>query len=98
MRAETDYCIQIILSPPQAPRVNAIWERTVGSLRREPLDRLLIVNERHLRRVLAGYVQHFNAARPRRSRQQLAPAQVETLPPTPIDLASCASGVGRSWT
>jgi len=80
--------IGIVLSPPQAPRANAICERMMGSLRRELLDRLLIVNERHLRRVLAGYVQHFNAARPHRSPQQLAPAQAETLPPTPIDLAN----------
>jgi putative transposase len=42
--------IRILLSPPQAPRANAICERMIGTLRRELLDRLLIVNERHLRR------------------------------------------------
>jgi hypothetical protein len=79
--------IRILASPPQAPRANAICERIIGSLRRELLDRILIVNERHLRRVLAAYLRHFNAARPHRSLKQLAPAQAETLPPTPIDLA-----------
>ena len=42
--------IRILASPPQAPRANAICERIVGTLRRELLDRLLIVNEHHLRR------------------------------------------------
>jgi putative transposase len=45
--------IRILASPPQAPRANAICERVVGTLRRELLDRLLIVNEQHLHRVLA---------------------------------------------
>ena len=47
--------IGILASPPQAPRANAICERMIGTLRRELLDRLLIVNEHHLRHVLAGY-------------------------------------------
>ena len=41
--------IRVLLSPPQAPRVNAICERLIGTLRGEVLDRILIVNERHLR-------------------------------------------------
>jgi transposase InsO family protein len=79
--------IRTLASPPQAPRANAICERMIGSLRRELLDRILIVNEQHLRCVLAAYLRHFNTARPHRSLKQLAPAQAETLPPTPIDLA-----------
>jgi len=79
--------IRILASPPQAPRANAICERMIGSLRRELLDRILIVNEQHLRRVLAEYLRHFNNARPHQSLQQLAPTQAETRPPTPIDLA-----------
>jgi hypothetical protein len=48
---------------------------------------VLIVNERHLRRTVTVYLVHFNAARPHRSLGQLAPAQAETRPPEPIDLA-----------
>jgi hypothetical protein len=44
--------IEIIRTPPQAPRANAICERLVETLRRELLDRTLIVSEQHLRRVL----------------------------------------------
>ena len=59
--------IGILASPPQAPRANAICERMIGTLRRELLDRMLIVNEQHLRRVLTAYLRHFNTARPHRA-------------------------------
>ena len=48
--------IRILASPPQAPRANAICERIIGTLRREVLDQLLIVNEHHLRQVLTEYL------------------------------------------
>src|SRR5204862_3289255 len=64
--------IRILPSPPQAPRANAICERIIGTLRRELLDRLLIVNEHHLRRVMAEYLQHYNTARPHRALGQLS--------------------------
>jgi putative transposase len=58
---------RILASPPRAPRANAICERMIGTLRRELFDRLLIVNEHHLRRVLTEYLLHYNAARPHRA-------------------------------
>jgi putative transposase len=78
--------IRILASPPQAPRANAICERIIGTLRREPFDRLLIVNEHHLRRVLTEYLRHYNTARPHRALGQLAPAQAHARPPE-INLA-----------
>ena len=72
--------IRILVSPPQAPRANAICERMIGTLRRELFDRLLIVNEHHLRRVLTEYMVHYNTARPHRALGQLAPAQASTRP------------------
>lgn len=56
--------IRILTSPPRAPRANAICERMIGTLRRELLDRVLAVNEHHLRRILTTYLHHFNTARP----------------------------------
>jgi putative transposase len=79
--------IRILASPPQAPKANAICERVVGTLRRELLDRLLIVNERHLRQVLAEYLRHYNTARPHRSLGQLTPDQADSHPPDPANLA-----------
>jgi putative transposase len=78
--------IRILASPPQAPGANAICERIIGTLRREVLDRLLIVNEHHLRRVLTEYLLHYNTARPHHALGQLAPAQAHTRPPD-INLA-----------
>jgi putative transposase len=72
--------IRVIASPPQAPKANAICERVIGTLRRELFDRLLIVNEHHLRRMLTEYLRHYNTARPHRALGQLAPAQAGTRP------------------
>ncbi len=60
----------------------------IGTLRRELLDQLLIVNEHHLRRALTQYLQHYNAARPHRSLREgtAHPAQADTRPPEPINL------------
>jgi transposase InsO family protein len=72
--------IRILASPPQAPRANAICERVIGTLRRELFDRVLIVNEHHLRRALTEFLQHYNTARPHRALGQLAPAQAHSRP------------------
>jgi hypothetical protein len=58
----------------------------IGTLRRELLDRLLILNERHPRQVLTEYLHHYNTARPHRTLGQLPPAQAGTPPPQ-INLA-----------
>ena len=79
--------IRILASPPRAPRANAICERIIGTLRRELLDRLLVINKRHLRQVLTEYLLHYNTARPHRALDQLAPTQADTGPPKPINLA-----------
>src|ERR1700726_491964 len=68
-----DCGLRIPRSPPQAPRANAIRERLIGTLRREVLDRILIVNEAHLRTVLTEYVTHYNSARPHQGIGQRVP-------------------------
>jgi putative transposase len=59
----------------------------IGTLRREVLDRMLIVNEHHLRQVLTEYLAHYNTARPHRALARLAPDQAGTQPPEPVNLA-----------
>jgi putative transposase len=51
--------IRVIRTPVRAPRANAFVERSIGTVRRECLDRILIVNRRHLDRVLTVYISHY---------------------------------------
>jgi transposase InsO family protein len=51
--------IRVIKAPVRAPKARAHAERWVGSVRRECLDRILIVSRRHLQRVLASYALHY---------------------------------------
>ena len=52
--------IRIVKTPVRAPQANAIAERFVRTIRTECLDWLLILNRRHLDRVLRVYVDHYN--------------------------------------
>jgi len=77
---------RIIKSPIRAPRSNAICERVIGTIRRECLDRMLILGRRHLEAALAEYVEHYNAHRPHRSIGQRPPARSDATPPTVGDV------------
>jgi transposase InsO family protein len=70
--------IRVIRAPVRAPKARAHAERWVGTVRRECLDRILIVGRRHLQHVLAMYVAHYNEHRPHRALQQRPPL---TQPP-----------------
>jgi putative transposase len=63
----------ILRTAVQAPRMKAICERLVGALRRELLDRVLILGEGHLRAVLTEYQAHYNTARPHQGIAQRVP-------------------------
>jgi putative transposase len=63
----------VLRIPVRAPRANAYAERWVGTVRRELLDRMLIIGGRHLRAVLAEYIDHDNRHRPHRAFGQLPP-------------------------
>ena len=71
--------LQIITTLPRTPRMNAICERAIGTLRRELLDRTLIFGERHLALVLRKYLIHYDGHRPHQSRQQ-RPPDIEAQP------------------
>src|ERR1039457_3736744 len=57
-----------------------LWLVALSQMSRELFDQLLIVNEHHLRRVLTGYLLHYNTARPHSALGQLTPAEAPTRP------------------
>jgi putative transposase len=67
--------IRIVKTPVRAPKANGIAERFVRTVRSECLDWLLVLNRRHLERVLRIYVDHYNRHRPHRA--------LELRPPEP---------------
>ena len=75
---------RILRTAVQAPRMNATCERLVGTLRREVLDRVLIVSERHLRAVLAESQVHYNTARPHQGIAQRVPDGEHDAPRTTV--------------
>jgi putative transposase len=81
--------VRIIRTPVGAPNANAHMERWVGSIRRECLDRLLIVGRRQLENVLHSYVHPYNRKRPHRALDlrppesgACSPARAESTPRT----------------
>jgi putative transposase len=72
--------IEIVHTTYQAPNANAIAERWVRSVREECLDKLIILNERHLRRVLAEYQAYFNKRRPHQGLGQDSPLGLAPIP------------------
>lgn len=69
--------IDVIRTPVRAPKANAICERFIGSVRRECLDHMLILGERHLHRLIGDYVSYFNHSRPHQGIGQRVPAPLE---------------------
>ncbi len=78
---------KIILTPVRAPRANAFAERWVRTVREDCLDHLLVFSRRHLERILAEYVEHYNQARPHRG--------LDLAPPHPVTVAADAVGTIR---
>ena len=76
--------IDVVRIPPRAPKANAFAERWVRTVRTECLDWMLVWNRRHVAKVLATYVTHYNTARPHRGIDLDIPAAEGT--PTPASV------------
>ena len=59
--------LRVLKTPVRTPQANAFCERLIGTIRRECLDWLIPLNERHLRRILRERVTHYNRGRPHAS-------------------------------
>jgi putative transposase len=76
--------------------MNAICERLIGTLRRELLDRTLVLNQAHLRAVFAEYQEHYNTARPHQGTGQRVP-DLAPLPAAP-QLTSTRARSAENWS
>lgn len=71
--------IEVIWTPIEAPKANALAERFAGTVRRECLDWLPIANRRHLERVLRTYVAHYDGPRPHRALRLAVPGRANVV-------------------
>jgi putative transposase len=78
--------LRIMRTPVRRSQANMIAERWIGTVRRELLDRILIVNRHHLEHVLTEYVAHFTPHRPHRALHQAAPLRPLPPPASPPNL------------
>ena len=69
--------IRVVRTAVRAPDMNAVCERFVGSLRRECLDHVLVLDARHFQRVVVQYVRYHNGARPHQGLGQQTPVPAE---------------------
>lgn len=87
--------LEVLRTPYRAPRANAFCERFLGSVRRECLDHVLILGEKHLHRVIKEYVQFYNRARPHQGIEQHIPQAVcSPVHEMPSATTGAGSGIG----
>ena len=67
--------IEVLRTPYEAPKANAICERFLGGVRRECLDYFMILSQRHLHRIMKEYQEYFNHTRPHQGIEQRIPCQ-----------------------
>ena len=74
--------IREVISAPSSPWQNPYVERVIGSIRRECLNHVIVFNEAHLRRTLAGYIAYYHAARTHLSLNKDSPTPRRVQAPT----------------
>ncbi|MBI3205330.1 MAG: transposase [Myxococcales bacterium] len=77
-RAARGVGARVLKTPVRAPKANAFCERFLGSVRRECLDHVIVLGERHLLETLVEYARHFDEARTHQGIGQLVPAGCST--------------------
>jgi putative transposase len=74
--------IDEVVTAPHSPFQNPYAERVIGSIRRECLDHLIVLNEDHLRRILRSYFTYYHDSRPHQSLERNSPTPREIEPPS----------------
>ncbi len=98
-RIVEDAGVALLPTAIQAPDMNAIAERFVGSVKRECLSKLIIFGEAHLRRALAEFVEHYHRDRPHQGivNERIAPTATESSSGEKIVADERLGGLLRSY-
>ena len=89
--------IEQLLTPVRAPRANAVAERVIGTVRRECLDHVVVVNERHLRTLLGEFADYYHRERPHRTLRLETPLPVSRSPTGPIRVRPVLGGLHHAY-
>ena len=84
--------VRVLRTPVRAPKANSRCERLVGTVRRECLDLLIPLGERHLKRILNIWVAHYNQSRAHMSLGPGIPAPLRPPPPDNVERHRLADG------
>jgi transposase InsO family protein len=86
-----------VRTPARAPKANSIAERLVGTIRRECLDHVIVLNERHLRTVLAEFALYYNHHRPHRTLSLRSPVSSESRGHGPVVSTPVLGGLHHAY-
>ena len=78
----TDMGIEEVPIAPRSPWQNPFCERVIGSIRRDCLDHVIVLNETHLHRILSEYFQYYHNSRPHLSLDRNSPTPRSIEPPS----------------
>ncbi len=73
--------IEVVLTAPRSPWQNAFVERVIGSIRRDCLDHVIVLNECHLKRILTSYLKYYHRWRTHLSLDMDSPQSRSVQPP-----------------
>jgi transposase InsO family protein len=73
---------------PRSPWQNPYCERVIGSIRRECLNHVIVLSERHLKRILASYLEYYHDSRPHLSLDRNSPTPRDVEPPSQDEVVS----------
>ncbi len=90
--------IQTLLTPVRAPQANAIAERMVQTCRTECLDHLIVINERHLQRLLSEFVAYYNTERPHRTLAMDTPYEHPKVRAGPVSSRAILGGLHHVYS
>lgn len=89
--------VKEVISAPRSPWQNAFAERMIGSIRRECLDHVVILSQRHLRRLLKSYFAHYHRSRTHLALEKDAPESRATMSRGEIIAIPQAGGLHRRY-